>query len=260
MQQFKEVSLGFAEFVSQLIQETFDAILSSQNYQLEKFQELESKLDLPNKLFAEMYLSEVEIENEIHLIYGTELKKNMVISKGLISILNELFDVPDEIISKGKLTSTGFVFLTDYAIDKIVDRHKNMLSGLLNKFNLSSLVVDSGEISAKLEMTNLFSSEVSDSQETKHIDRTNEPFVKAAHLSRNAIGSVTLPTYRRDIKVIEHKSKDSIVSTILIDKAEVENIGKTSLSIPSVRMAVQPLKASSNSNFYSEIKINFKTA
>lgn len=73
MEDFKEVSLGFAEFVSQLIQETFDAVLSSQNYQLEKYAELEAKMNLPNNVFAEYYITNEQIETKNWSISGLKL-------------------------------------------------------------------------------------------------------------------------------------------------------------------------------------------
>ena len=57
---FSKISLGFAEFVSQLMYETFDAILDSQNYQLNKYLELESALNTPNSFFVDKYISEEE--------------------------------------------------------------------------------------------------------------------------------------------------------------------------------------------------------
>ena len=107
MEDFKEVSLGFAEFVSQLIQETFEAILSSQNYQLEKYLEIESKLNLPNEKFIEEFITVEQIDNKEILFFGFELVKQMKIDDGLKEFIIKEFGESTKIVHKGKLTVNG---------------------------------------------------------------------------------------------------------------------------------------------------------
>ena len=70
MQNIQEVSLGFAEFVSQLIQETFEAILSSQNYQLERYAELQGRLNLPNEAYRTAYNIDDKVGERVQQYFG----------------------------------------------------------------------------------------------------------------------------------------------------------------------------------------------
>jgi hypothetical protein len=90
---FSKVSLGFAEFVSQLIHETFDAILDSQNYQLDKYNELESALNTPNSLFMNKYISKEEyIEFQISFL-GFAPEKSIHLTQANIDLINSIIEM-----------------------------------------------------------------------------------------------------------------------------------------------------------------------
>jgi hypothetical protein len=89
---FSKVSLGFAEFVSQLIHETFDAILDSQNYQIDRYMEIEDTLNTPNSVFRKKYISDEELNNFQNLILGFSPQKNITLTKEGIDLISSIID------------------------------------------------------------------------------------------------------------------------------------------------------------------------
>lgn len=259
MSEFKEVSLGFAEFVSQLIQETFDAILSSQNYQLEKYAELESRLNLPTDAFVANYIGSEKIEAKKLEFFGFKIENQMLVDNSFNDFLVENFDDTQNLVTKKKLTNTGFDVITAYIENMVVESEKNILNTLINKSNASNLVIDSGVISAKLELSNLYSEESSTKEEKNLSDVKLKALKKTIDKSALQKKAFLLPTNQRKINVLNYKDAKTGKTTVLIDKNEVANINNSNFQIPTVRLAVQPTKLTQTSNLYSEIKINFKT-
>ncbi|WP_435525477.1 hypothetical protein [Chryseobacterium indoltheticum] len=244
MADFKEVSLGFAEFVSQLIQETFDAILSSQNYQLEKYAELESKLNLPNNAFIEKYITNDEIETKKYEYFGEKIEKQMALNENLITFLNETFESNQNLIFNKKLTNAGYDAISEFISNILVEERKSIINTLVNKSNVSNIVIDSGEITAKLELTSLFTQDnSSDSIKTTE----NSALLKSKIMipvdkTKEVIKQVSLPTFQRKVDVVDFKDPKSGKTTILIDKKTVQNINDSNFQIPNVRLSVQPTK------------------
>mgnify|MGYP000571991115 CR=1 FL=1 len=259
MSDFKEVSLGFAEFVSQLIQETFDAILSSQNYQLEKYAELESKLNLPNRVFVENYISNEEIEAKKTEFFGFKIQKQMLVDENLNNFIIENFDSEQNLVFNNKLTNLGFDSINIFIENLLVENQKTILNSLINKSNVSNIVIDSGEISAKLELSNLFSEDAVNSKK-ENITPVNLKSIRK-NIDKQTLlkKEFLLPTQKRKINVVNFKDVKTGKTTILIDKKEVDNINNSNFQIPDVRLSVKPTKLTESSNLYSEIKINFKT-
>lgn len=258
MPDFKEVSLGFAEFVSELIQETFDAILSSQNYQLERYAELESKLNLPNEIFVENFVSDKEIEAKKYEYFGFEIKKQMLVDDSFRNFLFDNFESNKNLIFNNKLTNAGFDVITEFIANLLVDEQKAILNTLINKSKISNVVVDSGEITAKLELTNLYTG-----LDTASSASIPLPKVLPASIDINKKkllkNGLSLPSYKDKIDVIEFVDEKTDQTTVLIDKGTVDNINDSNFEIPNVRLSVRPVKLTESSNLYSEIKINFKT-
>jgi hypothetical protein len=259
MSDFKEVSLGFAEFVSQLIQETFDAILSSQNYQLEKYVELESKLNLPDRVFVENFITKEEVETKKIEFFGFNIQKQMVVDESLNNFLFENFDSSQNLVFNNKLTNLGYDSITIFIENLIVENQKNILNSLINKSNVSNLVIDSGEISAKLELSNLFSEEGTNTQKQGLSDVKLKSLKKTIDKRTLLKKEFLLPTEKRKISVVNFKDTKTGKITVLIDKKEIDNINSSNFQIPNVRLSVKPTKLTESSNLYSEIKINFKT-
>lgn len=246
MENFKEVSLGFAEFVSQLIQETFDAIMSSQNYQLERYTELESKLNMPNSVFIENYISNEEINSRKHEYFGVEIKKQMTVDEDLKQFLNNNFESNQNLVFNKKLTNAGFNTITTYISNLLVEERKSMLNTLINNSNVSNIVVDSGEITAKFELTNLFQKKENIVESTRFITEIAD----ASRLDR---------LRKKNINIIDFIDQDTGKTTVLIDKNTIGKIDDLNFEIPNVRLSVQPTKLTGSSDLFSEVKINFKT-
>lgn len=259
MENFKEVSLGFAEFVSQLIHETFEAILSAQNYQLEKYEELEKMLSLSNTAFKERYITEVQIKEKELDLFGFVITEHMIINEGLRDFLIEQFQNPSNFFSKNRLTTNGFNAVKSFVSDLLIEEKKSALNYLVNKSNSTNLVVDSGEICTKLELSNLYN--YSDERENTDLQKTKETKVDIENLRSgfSKIDRVENFINKKVIKFSEIIAPESKQTTLLIDKSEIVNEAKTNFSIPSVRLVAQPVKMTSNSNLFTELKINFKT-
>ncbi len=166
MQNIQEVSLGFAEFVSQLIQETFDAILSSQNYQLERYAELQSRLDLPNETYRKVYSIDDKVGQRIQQYFGFALDRGVLVNQALNDFLVENFEETKGFIDEDKrLSDAGFEAVETVIVNLIISEEKTLLNALINQSDVSKLVVDSGEITAKLELSSLFSSEEPDGEQ-----------------------------------------------------------------------------------------------
>ncbi|MEZ5059853.1 MAG: hypothetical protein R2879_22700 [Saprospiraceae bacterium] len=255
MNDFKEVSLGFAEFVSQLIQETFDAIQSSQNYQLERFAALESKLNLSDEIFANRYVSSEEIEHKIQEFFGFSISEGMKINERLLEFFDENFESNNGFFKNSILTKFGHQTLTDYFTSILVSEKKALVNVLVNKSNGTNLVVDSGEILAKLELSNLYQEDSSQGSKPaqKKVSFEDEAIKKANLSTQTAI-----PGFKKKIDILNIKDDKSGKTTILIDKNSLNEI-QSNFQLPDVRLAVQPAKITSENNLYSEIKIKFKT-
>jgi hypothetical protein len=157
MQNIQEVSLGFAEFVSQLIQETFDAILSSQNYQLERYAELQGRIDLPNANYRQVYNVGSRVPDRIQQFFGFSLTLGMPVDPILNDFLVENFDdISLFIDATNGFTNEGLIAVEDFFTDLIINEEKTMLNALINQSDVSRLVIDAGEITAKLELSSLF--------------------------------------------------------------------------------------------------------
>ena len=174
----------------------------------------------------------------------------MHVDEDLRQFIAETFDLDQGLIYNNKLTGLGSDLINGFISDLLVRERKSILNALLNKSGVSNLVVDSGEISAKLELKNLFSGEnaypVSPSLQKIEQDVLTKEKVK-------------LPTIAKEVDVINIKDALTGHSTVLIDKKTANDIGSSNYQIPNVRLSAQPAKLNSSSNLYSEIKINFKT-
>jgi len=265
MEDFGEVSLGFAEFVSQLLQETFDATLSAQSYQLEKISELESSLNLPNERFREMYLSEdMLLEKELD-IFGAKLINQMELSSDVMDIIEGLFDDTSSIVIAGKLTNEGLNKLQAYVLESLVAERKNALRGLINKTEMTRLMVDSGEIRAKLELTNLSQNLAAQGGNTdsKSLRKSKEsvtdktPAKEPNKASIDELSSAYVSL--KGIKMREIIDPETNRKTLIVDKESISNKLNIDFSMPSVRIVAKPASVSSSSNLFSEVIIKFKT-
>lgn len=294
MQNIQEVSLGFAEFVSQLIQETFDAILSSQNYQLERYAELQSRIDLPNANYRQVYNIDSRIQQRLLQILGFTLTIGMPVDQILNDFLVDNFDdISLFVDATNQLTNTGYDAVNNLIVDLIINEEKTMLNTLINQSDVSRLVVDAGEITAKLELSSLFMDDTppppdggdgtvatleSTDTKTTDIDSLSDPSLidqNTETIDPNKLESTTttdnttlntgnidqllLPSYNSSLTVYKFQNIDTGRDTLLVDRNQFDQVNSSNVLIPNVRLSAQPTKLTTNSNLFAEVKISFKT-
>lgn len=273
--EFSKVSLGFAEFVSQLIQETFDAVLESQNYQYGKYLELEEALNTTSDtVFIQKYITEVEIEEQLLQTYGfipmvkTQLSNdNLILIKELHGEMQDF----ENMVSKNTLSSFGVDKLKEFVTNKILNFKRTQLKMLVSRPELARLHVDSGEIKAKLELFCLNETEVSANEAIdlpKPAEKVSTPkkgtpipaTTKISELSKSNFTVKNLSLGKTiPIQATEVIDKETSLKTILIDKSSLKD-RLTPLSIPTSRLVANPVNSTkSTSNLYSEVTIKFKS-
>lgn len=270
MADFSKVSLGFAEFVSQLLHETFDAVLSAQNYQLEKYSALEKALGISTPEFKESYITDEEIKEKEIELFGAALVENMIIPDDMLTRLKETvpdFDpeMQDKAIRKGKLTAYGVTLFADVSLESLVAEKKGEIRQLVNHSDMVRLIVDSGEIRAKLELTNLYQS--ADTEPARGDDPKKEPPPEISDPPGKGATvkptSGATPTIKRqglkETKMKEIEDPVSKLKTLIIDKASLQKNATFAGSMPNVRLIATPATSTSNSNLFSEVIIKFKT-
>ncbi|MEL6562066.1 MAG: hypothetical protein AAFQ94_28020 [Bacteroidota bacterium] len=294
MSDFSKVGLGFAEFVSQLLQETFDATLSAQNYQVEKYLELEKALSLPESLFRERYLTDEDVSAAELEVFGVSLQNQMTINDDLLNIITEIAEDSEEvtvseIVNQNKLTDRGFDFLGEYVISFLIETRKNSIQEMINRNDMARLVVDSGEINTKLEFSNVSlgsGGPVPVPSPQRNIAPTAglapQPIQKSDDLPIIAPGDPTdrfpppdliddvVPVPDQPVresasgitprvKTRELIDPETNERTILLEKDSLEQPDKISSVLPGVRLIARPVRSNSSSNIYSEITIKFRT-
>jgi len=265
MENFGKVGLGFAEFVSHLLHETFDATLSAQNYQLEKYLELEKALAVAPAQFRELYISDDRVHEEEIAIFGVSLAKNMVVSQALLDIIATLVEDYSGLISYRKLTEMGHSTLRQIVIEKLVAEKKDSLRLLLNKTEMAQLMVESGEIKVKLELSILSKTqqEGSGSAGAKTAVVPIEAAVAepvAGNLPNRDIEKFSSKIYDvNGVKVREMVDAETSKKVLVFAKSDVQKEADTISRLPDTRIIANPMQTTSSSNLFSEVVIRFKT-
>jgi hypothetical protein len=187
-EQLTPVDLGFAEFVSKLIADVFDATISSQAQQLEKLIELESLLARSNDEFIDALLARDEFFNDIellltayfplddgehaHAIYEGapyEPAKNDTLEQPPIAEKLGLVLSDGDFKPRAKvLTLQGVTKIYRKAAEPFAAQRRLILKQLVEN-GLPKLVVDSGKINAKLTFT---THKINDSDEASQGEAT----------------------------------------------------------------------------------------
>lgn len=264
MEDFGKVGLGFAEFVSQLLHETFDATLSAQNYQLEKYLDLEKALNLSPARFRELFISDEEANEKETDMFGTTLVANMTVSQTLLEIIAALVEDYSSIIFNKKLTNTGYSILRQMVNEALVRGKKDNLRLLLNKSEMAQLMVESGEIKAKLELSVL-------SKTQDATPASNPAGVRAANIAAEDetrqqtsdqlkygnFSSKVLDV--KGVKVTELKDDETNQRILIINKSDDLNEVAKFSALPDTRIIATPVQSTTSGNLFSEITIRFKT-
>jgi hypothetical protein len=157
-----------------------------------------------------------------------------------------------------RLTNAGFEAIVAYIANLIAGEQKAALNMLVNRLNASNLVVDSGEITARLEISNLYAADEAPGKNT--IARAEAKVARSSiEKGKSFMEEVNRAVDTSRIKVTEFKDEKTGKTTVLIDKSSLDPASVVGSQIPNVRLSVQPAKRSGNSEIYSEIKIKFKT-
>lgn len=272
MNNFNKVSLGFAEFVSQLLHETFEATLSAQNHQMEKYLEIENSLKLPNERFKELYLSDEFLLEKEKDIFGEEITIKMLIDDKKRTIIKNITDIELPEFNNKYLKNKGVQVLKEAVLDIVVAERKEIMTQILAKNEMAKLMVDSGEIKAKLELSNL-SQETKPPRETPPKGREKKekedmptfPIKESPILPMPIEGDIEYQPLQGQLvgqggfSTIEIKNPSTNEKTIIIDKGTFSGNFTPTYSIPNVRLVAKPATKTSNSNLLSEVTIKFKT-
>ena len=267
---FSKVSLGFAEFISQLIHETSDAILDSQFYQIEKISEIKQMLELSNNEFRAKFILDSEFIIFQENLLGFKPELGLKLTEVQILNLNELLNEDElNIISKeSKLTNLGLEVLIKYCEEKIVQLKKSKIILFLNQSEMSRISIDSGEIRTKLDLSFLNENIYNNIQEDSTIKTKSKLNLEADEniKSKNTSFEIKELDFSRmksssnfsNLKAKEVIDKESGLKTILIDKESLIN-KEVNFNIPTTRIIANPINASISSNISSEVIIKFKT-
>lgn len=158
--------LGFSEFVSKLITDVMDAVISSLLDQEKKVAELKESMFLNPADFAKRYIPEQNIRSEILALFpdvkGTE-GKSSVDPGAPYEISKEkeeppIFDLTGYRLTKGDIekgeqgliiTKTGYENIMSAVGERLAKQHQEHLMTLL-KNGIPRIYVDNGHILAKL--------------------------------------------------------------------------------------------------------------
>ncbi|WP_072680469.1 hypothetical protein [Arcobacter sp. LA11] len=247
MSGFQKVSLGFAEFVSTLLHDVFDAAIDAQNHQFEKYMELERMIKLSNEEFANLYLSQNEVLNKEEELFSSVLSKKSIITESIYEAIED--NITEDInlyVKNKKLTEKGFTFLKEYSLDLLIQEKKDYLSFMLNKYESSNIAIESGEIKAKIELSNMY------------IDN-EEKIENKKILSKKLLSKKEEITLEEKTYIKEYTDSDTNEKVLIINKDEIKKQDISTITIPNTRVIARPIDKNSTSNLYSEITIRFKT-
>lgn len=262
---FSKVSLGFAEFVSQLMHETFDAILDSQNYQLEKYLGLEKALNTTSAEFAAKYLTADEINEFITEEIGFELKPNISLTEKQIAVVRTILsDLGSKETLKSRLTKAHYELIYNYFQSDLVEHRKAKIRMFVERPELARLFVDSGEIKAKLNLSCLNETikpiTKSAKTDTTAIKREIPMVTDSALFEVKKLDFSMIPTLSKntDLIVKEITDKETGLKTILINKESIRN-RDINLNIPTARIVASPVNTTSSAAISSEVTIKFRS-
>ena len=261
METMKEVSLGFAEFVSQLLHETFDAILSSQNYQLERIVELRRSMHITEAEFKSKHVTADDILTKKIELIGFVPKDGDSVSEEWKTLLTENSDSTENFWTDEKvITSSGLAAFELIVEGFVVNEKKQLLLYALNKMETTQLNVSSGEIVAKMELTSLFdgSKDDEEKQREEESNKQRKERVQNTAKSLNLEGKSKFLDIKRD-KVKMRKIEDKLTGKdiIVLPRGKIDIKDAPLNKNDSLRLAAKPVTSLTSSNIYSTVTIKF---
>ncbi len=260
MSDFQYVSLGFAEFVGQLLTETFEATINAQQYQLRRYTELQAAIDLPDEQFLLQFIDPQLVLTRETLIAGSPIARQMIVPPERQAFILELTEEFEEesVIFKNRLTNYGFEALRAVMDEQLVSEQKASLQALLNRMEQARLVVDSGEINAKLELSSLYQTTTDATAETTagSDGKTAVSGVKRLASSGTVTNSTVFNSLTSGVKeLVDAETREK---TLFLDGVTLDKTLAATADSP-VRISVKPLPSSTSSSVYSQVTIRFKT-
>lgn len=247
------VNLGFAEFVSKLIEETFEAIVTSQSEQIIKHEEILNSLLLDKEKFAEQYVNQEEVEN-LYTVKGGFPIGTPFTDLSLAHLLKQ-YEIPFTPPPLQLKKTTKVSSLTQEQLNALkkalqleIATNKLFVLSEAAKQGLPKLAVDSGEITAKLTFSVAVTTENS-VQDDKGLKKLTP--------DTTALTSKPLKLSSFAKEFVDTDTKERIV---LLSKGDKMNgvVANTSEMLSGIRLAVKQSNSTNNS-VQSEVTIRFKT-
>jgi|GEM_PF-2566929 len=152
------VELGFSDFVSKLISDTFEAVVTTSMRQEEDWQQLNELLSQELDVFTELVVDQTMLENEIIRLFpdkegGTIIKKGLAYTKANPEkqiVENPPIESITGYVPAGLKLNEEDVIAVFQAVKNIIGRKQyEVLSNVFSR-GATKVVVDAGKINAKL--------------------------------------------------------------------------------------------------------------
>lgn len=152
------VDLGFSEFVSKLIADTFEAILSSAYSQEENWDKLRELLSHDLEKFTDLTIDEEMLRNEIIRLFPDEQGETSIVKDGKYSKADLSRNIAEKPLieyytaykpKRNKLSENDVNEIYRIVRNQLGQKHYEILSAVLSK-GTTKVIVDAGKINAKL--------------------------------------------------------------------------------------------------------------
>lgn len=265
------IDMGFAEFVTKLISEVFDAVVTSQAEQQEKLVELQEVMLLSDEDFTDhllqqdSFIKEVdqilesyfpsENSEHLHAIYEGapyQPKKSNSPEKPAIAESLGVKLLKADYNDSG-LTLSGVLKTYQKAARPFAIQKRNVISKLLEQ-GLSNIVVDSGKINAKLTFSTSFAGSASDESESGSAD-TTQPTTNLSSISPS-LDPTVFRTHLSSINTGALQPIQPINRYVGILKPDLNKQVRLTVKQASNK---SPQDVEAKGNIFSEVELNFKT-
>lgn len=152
------VELGFSEFVSKLISDTFDAVITSTISQEDNWTQLKQLLALSPEEFAEQVIDDEMIDNELNRLFPDGSGGTLVVSGARYlrrNVRGRTHEQPpiNETLGyqprSNKLTDNDVASIRSILKSRLAEKQFELLNKVFSK-GQTKIVVDAGKINAKL--------------------------------------------------------------------------------------------------------------
>jgi hypothetical protein len=269
--ELRDVGLGFAEFVGQLLCETFDAVLNAQQHQIQRRCELVEALAMSDAAFKARFVGADLVRAREERIFGARLEPGMRLSSAQELALAELSSAPrvdSRTVGEPVPLSVNDVAAARAAIESLLVREqRDQIAGLLHRIQEMHLIVDQGEITAKVELSTV--ARVGDAPPEMALRSTRTETTSGSSASRETRESEAGEAPGASIRdaaeaalslggriIVDPETKRT---TVLFDRQALERAGRTAQDSP-LRVTARPITSTSQAVMSSQVTIRFRTA